>query len=276
MFNFAHFMRFLLPFISIILLTACGPSMNKIMKSKDPNYKLKMADDFYAKKKYIKAYTVYEDVLPFFKPAPNYQDVFYKYAYSAYLQKDYLNAENLFKTFLESFPSSLRYEEIEYMRAFAYYKQAPKAELDPTNTYRAIGLMQSFINAHPTSVRTADAQKIINELRARLEKKDAQAAKLYFDMKNYRAAGIAYNSTLEGFSDSEIADYYKYMTVQSFYKFAEVSVPGKKIERLKEVVSHGDDFVNRFPDSKYKKQVDDYISKSNAEIQQLEKILNNE
>ena len=78
MFNFAHFMRFLLPFISIILLTACGPSMNKIMKSKDPNYKLNMADDFYAKKKYIKAYTVYEDVLPFFKSAPNYQDVFYK------------------------------------------------------------------------------------------------------------------------------------------------------------------------------------------------------
>lgn len=276
MFNFAHFMRFLLPVISILLFTACGPSMNKVLKSKDPNYKLKIADDFYAKKKYIKAYAIYEDVLPFYKTATNYQDVFYKYAYSAYLQKDYLNAENLFKTFLESFPNSLRYEEIEYMRAYAYYKQAPKAELDPTNNYRAIGLMQSFINAHPTSVRTPDAQKIINELRTRLEKKDAQAAKLYFDMKNFRAAGIAFASTLDSFSDSEIADYYKYMAVQSFYKFASVSVPGKKIERLKDVLTHGEDFTNRFPESKYKKQVDDYITKSTAEIQQLEKILNNE
>ena len=83
------------------------------------------------------------------KGKPEFEDIYYKYAYCAYYQKDYLNAENLFKSFLEVFPNSPRAEEMDYMRAYTFYKQSPKAELDQTNTIKAMGMMQTFINTHP-------------------------------------------------------------------------------------------------------------------------------
>ena len=86
-------------FLSLFLFSCNG--LNKVLKNKDPQYKLRMAEQYYAKKKYNLAQQVYEDIMPFFRGQPEFEDIYYKYAYTAYYQKDYLNAENLFKTFLE-------------------------------------------------------------------------------------------------------------------------------------------------------------------------------
>ncbi len=121
-----------------------------------------MAEQHYAKKKYNYSQQLYEEVLPYYKGQQEFEDIYYKYAYTAYYQKDYLNAENLFKTYLEVFPNSSRAEEIDYMRAYTFYKQSPKAELDQTNTIKAIGMMQTFINTHPGSARIKEATEIID------------------------------------------------------------------------------------------------------------------
>lgn len=70
MVNFANFMRFVIAVFLVVSLISCGPGMNKILKSKDAAYKLKMAEQFYAKKKWMKAYTIYEDVMPYYKDHP--------------------------------------------------------------------------------------------------------------------------------------------------------------------------------------------------------------
>ena len=62
-----------------------------------------------------------------------------------------MNAENLFKNFLEVFPNSTKAEELDYMRALCYYKMSPKVPLDQTNTIKAMGMLQTFINTHPGS-----------------------------------------------------------------------------------------------------------------------------
>ncbi|MFT4092383.1 MAG: outer membrane protein assembly factor BamD [Niabella sp.] len=266
-------MRFLIAIFSVFFLISCGPGMNKILKSKDAAYKLKMADGFYAKKKYGKALTVYEDVLPYYKTTPQYQDIYYKYAYAAYNQKDYTNAENLFKTFQESFPNSPRAEEMEYMRAYTFYLQSPKAELDQTNTHKAISNLQTFINTHPQSVRATDATRLIDELWAKLEVKEYKSAMLYYNLGEYRAAGVTFGLLLENHPESNSADEYKYMTIKSYYRFAELSIVTKKAERFRDVITQAADFTERFPDSKYKKEVQDYITSSNKEIQ---KFTNNE
>ena len=120
-------MKFSAIIIFCALLVSCN-GINKVLKSKDPEYKLKMAEQYYAKKKYNYAQQLYEDVMPYFRGGPEFEDIYYKYAYCAYYQKDYLNAENLFKTFLEIYPNSARAEEIDYMRSYSFYKQSPKPE----------------------------------------------------------------------------------------------------------------------------------------------------
>ena len=106
-------MKFIGILIAAILLSSCGKnSLTKILKNQDPAYKLRIAEQYFAKGKYSKAQLLYEDVLPYFKTGKEFEDIYYKYAYTAYYMKDYLNAENLFKSFLELFPNSPRSEEV--------------------------------------------------------------------------------------------------------------------------------------------------------------------
>ncbi len=217
-----------------------------------------MAEQYYAKKKYVYAQQLYEDVMPFFRGQPEFEDIYYKYAYTAYYQKDYLNAENLFKTYLEVFPNSTRAEEIDYMRAYTYFKQSPKPELDQTNTLKAMGLMQAFINTHPGSVKNKEASDIIDICRQKLEIKDFKSAQLYFDMGQYRAAAVSFNTLLESYPEAQRADEYKFMSIKSYFRFAELSVEEKKAERFEKVVEECIDFLDRFPDSKLINEVEQY------------------
>ncbi|MFL5742696.1 MAG: outer membrane protein assembly factor BamD [Flavisolibacter sp.] len=247
-------------FLSIFLLSCNG--INKVMKSHDQAYKLRMAEQYYAKKKYNYASQLYEDIMPFYRGQPEFEDIYYKYAYSAYYQKDYLNAENLFKTFLEIYPNSSKAEEVDYMRAYSFYKQSPKPELDQSNTMKAIGMMQTFINTHPGSARNKEASEIIDICRQKLEIKDRRSAQLYFDLGNFRAAATAYSSLMSNYPESDKSDEYKMMVIKSYFRFAQLSVEEKKIERYQKVIDECNDFMDRFPQSPFTKDVEGYLTQS--------------
>jgi len=261
-------MRFLLFIIIAGLLSSCH-GINKVLKSKDANYKLRMAEGYYVKKKYHFAQALFEDVMPNFRGSPEFENIYYKYAYCAYYQKDYLNAENLFKSFLEAFPNSAKAEELDYMRAYCYYKLSPKVPLDQSNTMKAMGMLQTFINTHPNSARNKEATELIDICRNKLEEKERLAAQLYYDLGQFRAAGVSYTSLLNNFPDTQKGDEYKLMVIKSYFKFAELSIDEKKVERFEQVITECNDFVDRFPDSKLVKDVENYISLSNNNIKKL-------
>lgn len=258
-------MRFLLIGFLMMAIAGCN-GLNKILKNPDPEYKLRMAEQYYAKKKYLFAQQLYEDVIPYYKGRPEFEDLYYKYAFTAYNQKDYLNAENLFKTYLEAFPNSPRSEEIEYMRAFTFYKQSAKAELDQSNTMKAMGMMQTFINTHAESPRLKEATDIIEALRLRLETKDYKAARLYFDLGQFRAAAVSFNALLNAYPDTQRGDEYKLMSIKSFFRLAQLSVEEKKLERFEKVIEECNDFIDRFPESGLAKEVESYINLSKNNI----------
>ena len=263
-------MKFTWVLIAGIVLSSCGKdSLTKILKNQDPAYKLRIAEQYFAKGKYSKAQLLYEDVMPYFKTGKEFEDIYYKYAYTAYYLKDYLNAENLFKSFLEVFPNSLKSEEVDFMRAYSFYKQSPKPELDQTNTIKAMGMMQTFINTHPGSASNKEAAEIIDISRAKLETKDFQSARLYYDMGQYRAAGVAFTALLNSYPESQKADEYKLMVIRSYFRFAEMSIEEKKVERYEQVITEVNEFNDRFPESKLKKEVDEFLELSQTQIKIL-------
>jgi outer membrane protein assembly factor BamD len=262
-------MRFIPVLIISFFLTSCGKSINKILKSPDPEYKLRMAEKYYVQKKYNKAQVLFEDVMPFYKTRPEFQDIYYKYAYCAYNQSDYLNAENLFKTFLEAFPNSVRAEEMDYMRAYCFYKQSPKPELDQTNTIKAMGLMQIFINTHPGSERNKTATEIIDICRQKLETKDYKSAKLYYDMGQFRAAAVSFTTLLNNYPESIKGDEYQLMIIKAYYKYAQLSIQEKKTERFEKVIEEYNEFVDRYPESKLKKDAESFMNLSQNNINNI-------
>jgi len=256
-------MRFIPVLLLVVFLGGCsGKSMTKILKNPDPEFKLRMAEKYYVQKKWQKATVIYEDIMPYYKTRTEFQDIYYKFAYCAYNQADYLNAENLFKTFLEIFPNSPKAEEVDFMRAYCYYKQSPKPELDQTNTIKTVGMMQIFINTHPGSERNKQANEIIDICRKKLEIKDQGAAQLYYDIGQYRAAATAFNALLNTFPESDRADEYKMMAIKSYYRFAQLSVDEKKMERYEKVIEECNEFMDRFHGSQYEKEVEDFLNQS--------------
>jgi outer membrane protein assembly factor BamD len=249
--------------------TSTKRSISKILKNHDYAYKLRMAEQFFVKKKYLKAQQVYEDVMPYYKVEKEFEDIYFKYAYCAYYQGDYMNAENLFKSFLEIFPNSVKAEEVDYMRAYSFYKQSPKPELDQTNTIKSMGTMQTFINTHPGSLRNKEANEIIDICRGKLETKDHKSAQLYYDLGQFRAAGVAFTALLDSYPESMKADEYKLMIIKSYYRFAELSVEEKQVERYEQVVSECNEFTDRFPDSKLKKEAEQFLNLSQTNIKKL-------
>jgi outer membrane protein assembly factor BamD len=262
--------RIVLLLLSVgLFASSCSNKFGKIMKSKDYEYKYKMAEQYYANKNYVYAQQLFEDIFPYVKGTTRYEDMYYKFAYSYYYQKDYLNAEQLFKSFVENFPTSPKGEECDYMRAYCFFKQSPKVELDQTNTNKTMQLMQAFINTHPVSPRVKDATEIIDQCREKLELKEYKGAELYYNLGYYKAAAIAFGNVSDNFPDSKKADEYKYLVIKAYYKYAENSYEEKQPERFGKVLTECSEFGERFADSKYLDEVNKVKTQTNNALKSL-------
>ena len=256
-------------FLISIAIVSCG-KYSKIEKSKDENFKLAKADEFYAKKKYRIAQQLYEGLFPAFKGSEKFEDLYYKYAYTFYNQGLYKDAENMFKGYLEVFPNSARAEEMDYMRAYSFYKQSPKLELEQVNTVKAMNMMQTFINTHPGSARNKEAAEIIELSRKKLELKEYRTAQLYYNLEKYRAAAIAFEALLDKYSESGSGEDYKLMVIKSYYRFAKMSIMDKQIERYERVTAEYQDFLDRYPESTKLKEAMEYVTLSNNKIKEIQ------
>jgi outer membrane protein assembly factor BamD len=85
---------------------------------------------------------------------------------------------------------------------------------------------------------------------------------LYYDIGQFRAAGVTFTTLLNNYPESQKADEYKLMIIKSYYRFAELSVEEKQPERFDQVINECNEFTDRFPDSKLKKEADEYLSLS--------------
>ena len=234
----------------IIFLASCS-GYEKVLKSDDINYKLSKANEYFDKKQYLKANTLYEGMLQVLKGTKNFESLYFNYSYTSFYLKDYLSASFHFKNFIDYFPGSKDVEEAEFMHAVSLFKLAPKATLEQTNTVKAMEAMQSYLNRHPDSKRIEEANKMIDEMRLKLEQKEASAAKLYFNIGQYKAATIAFKSVMQNYPESNANDLYQYMIIQANFQFAKASVLEKQEERFINTINAYNELKETYPKSKY-------------------------
>lgn len=120
----------------LIVLGSCSPYQSAL-KSKDVNYKLTKANEFYEKKKYEQANGLYESLIPVMTHTRNAEPLYYRYAWSFYHMRDYLSASYHFKNFVDMYPSSPDADECQYMYGVSLFKMSPQPSLDQTNTQKA-------------------------------------------------------------------------------------------------------------------------------------------
>ncbi len=256
--------------VVLFSLSACS-ELSRVEKGNDFNKKLAYANKLYDKGKYSQAQQLYDAVKDIFKGTKYFEDLFYRMAYTYYYTKDYETAAFYFKNFTELFPNSPRATEMDYMQAYCYYNLSPRDELDQTNTKKAIAAMQTFINTHPDAAdKVAEANKIIDLCRGKLEGKEYNAATLYFNLGYFKAAGIYFTNLMRDYPGSGNSDQYKFMSIKSYYRYAENSIKMRQIDRYEQVISAYLDFVDHFPKSKYLKEAEKYYTLSQNTLKTLQ------
>lgn len=253
----------------VFCLAACS-EYSKIEKSTDIQKKLQYANQLYDAGKYTKAQVLYGEIKDAFRGSPQAEDLLYHYAYTFYNIGDFETGAFYFKNFVSTFPNSPKATEMDYMQAYCFYKLSPRVELDQTNTTKAISAMQTFINIHPNSDKVEEATRIIDACRQKLEDKEYNAAKLYYNLGMYKAAGITYSNLLLDYPDSKSGDRYKLMEIKAYYLYAKNSIYQKQKERYQEVVTQYLNFMDLYPDSPYKDQAEAYYTMSQNNLKTLQ------
>ncbi len=253
----------------MVLLAACS-GYEQVRKSSDVNLKLSAANSYFDEHHYQRANELYESLMPILRGTRNYEQLFYRYAYTFYYMKDYPSAALYFKNFNNYFPNSPDAEDAEFKYAQCLVKMSPKSSLDQSNTLKAMEALQSFINTHPNSKQITEANGYMDELRAKLEKKDADAAKLYYNIGQYHAAAVAYDNILNQYPESTRGDYYQYMVMKSLYEYAGSSIPSKQAERYTNAVAAFNALYTNYPNSTYLKDGKHYEMLANANLKKLQ------
>lgn len=260
---------YLLLSASLIGLGACRGDFEKIRSSGDWMTQYQEALKYYAKKDYLKASTLLELVIPQLRGKKEAEDVYYKYAYCHFYLGKYILASHYFKNFAATFPNSTLREEVDYMSAYAQYMLSPSFRLDQKYTNDAIEGLQIFVNTYPTSERVKECNQLIDELRSKLETKAFAEGQLYFDLRQYQSAMQSFENLLKDFPETSNAEQVRYMIVKSSYMLAENSIYEKRADRLKNVVTRYNEFIVKYPKSKYKKELDAYRKDANKKLKSM-------
>ena len=125
------------------------------------------------------------------------------------------------------------------------------------------------MNRYPKSTRLADANKYIDESRKKLEIKQADAAKLYYNISQFKAATVAYKSVLRNYPESPNADLYQFMIMKAMYKFARVSIPEKQEERYSNAISAYNELKDSYPHSSYLADAEKLYAEADNNIKKI-------
>lgn len=261
--------------LATIVLSSCG-QYNKLLKSRDYEYKYEAAKAYYTRGQYNKASTLLNELVLVFKGLDKAEESVYLLGLCYFFQKDYTTAATTFITYYTSYPSGKYAEIARFQAGRSLYLDTPEPRLDQSSTYKAIQELHLYLEEYPNSLRKDEAERMMFELQEKLVEKEYLSAKLYYDLglyggNNYEASIITANNALLDYPYTKQRENLSIIILRSKYQIAEHSVQDKKSERYRDAIDECYAFKNEFPNSKFIKEVDGILEDSIKEVK-LEEI----
>ena len=250
--------------ILVLTLFSCS-EYQKLLKSDDAELKYTKAVAYFDKGDFMRASTLFDAIATYYKGTERSETVLNYMAKSYMGQKDYFSASEYYKTYVKTYPKGKYVVESKYMIGYCYYLDSPDARLDQSSTYKAIAAFQEFIDVYPESERVKDANKLLDELNNKLAYKAYINSKLYFDLgnymgNNYASAVITAQNALREFPATLYREELMKLILDSKYEEAIQSVEEKKLDRYRATIDEYYNYINEFPNGKYRKQADKILS----------------
>lgn len=259
-----HMKKYLAITILSLILISCS-DYQKILKSTDPELKYSKAVEYFEKKDFMRASTLFDEISRYFRGTEKSELILNYMARSYMGQKDYFSASEYYQTYIKTYPKGQFIIEARFMIGYCHYLDSPDPRLDQTSTRQAISAFQDFLDIHPESERVPEVNKLLQELTSKLAMKELLSARLYYNLgnylgNNYLSAVITAQNALKNFPDSKHREELFYIILQSKHQQALQSIEEKKLERYRDTADEYYNFVNEFPESKYRREAERIIA----------------
>jgi outer membrane protein assembly factor BamD len=132
---------------------------------------------------------------------------------------------------------------------------SPEFTLDQNDTEIAINTLQQFIDKYPNSTLVDSCNHVMDRLRMKIQLKEYQGVKLYSKTENYRAAVTSAETFLADYPVSAKREEISFLLVENSFLLTKNSIESKKKERIDQTIKRYRNFVNEFPESKYKRRL---------------------
>lgn len=249
---------------------SCKSEFERVRSSSNAPLMLEKAYVYYEEEEWDKSQILFEQALSFYRAKQEAEKLYFHYAYTFYHLKQYILAGSYFKNFSNTFTNSPYREEALYLVAMSEYMQSPNYRLDQSHTLKAIDAFQAFANTYPSSEKVSDCNRLIDELRKKLEQKAFYQAQLYFDLKDYKAAVVSFENILQDFPETKQSDKIQYMAANSAFQLAELSIYEKQAERYQEAIEKADVFLEKYSNSEYRNEVNGLKKAAEIQLKQFE------
>ena len=253
-------MRFLFILLSFFLLFSCS-EYQKVLKSSDVDFKHTQALQYYNNEDYARALQLFEPLLTSFNDRAKSEDIYYYYIYSNFYMQDYISSEYHFNNFILKFPLSEKKEEMSFMLAYCQYLQSPRHTLDQEKTYEALNSLQQFTSDYPGSNRMSQVNELVLDLNKKLQKKDFEIVKLYYQTGKFLSAIYAADEFLNNFPETHYIEELNFIQIKAHYELGKNSIEEKKEQRIKEAIFACDNFLLAFPSGNYNKEIESIYKK---------------
>ncbi len=215
----------------VVLFSSCG-EYQKVLRKDDMAKKYAFADSLYSAGKYKKALKLMEQLMPAYRGKPQAEKLTFLYANTYYELKDYYLAGYQFERFTQAYPQSDSVEVAFFRSAKSFYNLSERYSLDQRETHKGMDKLQSFINTYPNSEKREEANKLVVELRTKLEKKEFEVAKQYYHIERYKASIESFDNFITDNPGTIYREEAFLLRLKAAYRLAINSIPSLVEERL--------------------------------------------
>lgn len=244
--------------LAVVTMSGCS-DFRRLQKSTDWREKYDAAIRYYErgeKGDYIKASTLFEEILPLIRGTAEAEKANFYYAYCHFHQRLYVESAFYFKSFYDTYSRSDFAMESMFMHAHSLFLDSPVVELDQSSSIEAITAMQQFLNRYPNSEYTEQASNTINELQRKLESKAYSNAILYKKLGQHSSAVIAFENFSKDYPDSKLNEEINFYKLESQYLYARQSISTKQKERYEKAIEFYNYFIDKYANSKFAKDAE--------------------
>lgn len=230
-----------------VLFSSCG-EYQKVLRKDDMAKKYTFADSLYNKGKYKKALKLMEQLMPAYRGKPQAEKLTFLFANTYYELEDYFTAGYQFERFTQAYPQSDSVEIAFFKSAKSFYNLSERYSLDQRDTYKGMDKLQAFINTFPDSDKRDEANKLVVELRTKLEKKEFEVAKQYYHIERYKASIESFDNFISDNPGTVFREEAFLYRLKAAYKLAINSIPTLVEERLQTAQKYYNNYSKYYKD----------------------------